>query len=578
MTLSRFIQQLKDRVPISHVLGRHLKLIRRSNTILALCPFHHEKTPSFHIQDDRGSYHCFGCGAHGDAFSFLVENQKMEFKDAVEEVARMVGISVPAHIFQRAENKTDKEPTYQILELSCAFYQQQLKRIHTEHVRTYLKSRGVDFEMQQLFAIGFAPESSKEHFDFLSQKGVLESEWKNMEHLAHGKDRFRGRLIFPIFNERGHVCGFGGRALGNHLPKYLNSAESETFHKSKTLYGLHLAKKNIRTNTSYVVVEGYLDVILMHQAGIKTAVAPLGTALTSDQIERLWQNDTQPIICFDGDTAGQNAARRTLDRVLPLIKNEQTLRFCFLPNGEDPASLVQADRLSELNRRIESPQSLVDMLWDTLTLDIRQNLVKLTPESQLALKNKIFDVTGVITQPHLRKTYQETLLAYYTRLLREHRVFIKYSDSKTPSAFGLKNISSQKQDTAERLCLLTLINHPDLITELPEMISVLDMQNPLHQNTLDQIMEQGVQNIDVSSWNTERLYTIASFARATSSLDVAREGWLELLDQHFFKKYSRQDLQIASQALKSTFEKQHWDRVKALKSITPNFDKTREQE
>jgi DNA primase len=347
MTLSpAFLDELRARTVLSAVIAPSVKLLRAGREWKACCPFHNEKTPSFTVNDDKGFYHCFGCGAHGDAIRFLTDNRGMQFMDAVKELAVKAGLEVPAPDPQARERAERASTLTDVMAEVAKWYSEQLQGIAGADAREYLKRRAIDATTIQRFGFGLAPDSRtalKRALEKLGEDKLVETGMliKPDEPGKDTYDRFRGRLMIPIRDPRGRVIGFGGRILGDGEPKYLNSPDTPLFDKGRTLYNIDRAGPASRSAKRLIVVEGYMDVIALDRAGISEAVAPNGTAVTEAQLERMWRLDPSPIMCFDGDSAGKKAAIRAAFRALPHITPERTLRFIELPAGQDPDDVIR---------------------------------------------------------------------------------------------------------------------------------------------------------------------------------------------------------------------------------------------
>ncbi len=369
-----FKERLLSRVDIVDVVGQRVTLKKSGKEFSACCPFHSEKTPSFTVSADKQFYHCFGCGAHGNAIDFLIEFDRLNFPEAVEELAQHVGMELPASDQSFAKGP-DLAPVYRVLEQAASLYRRQLRE-HPEAARAvdYLKRRGLSGEIVQRFGIGFAPPG----WDFLLR--ALGDTPADQEHLLSagllaerdGKryDRFRDRILFPINDRRGRVIGFGGRVLGDGEPKYLNSPETPVFHKGRELYGLREVQQVLRQPPRLLVVEGYMDVIALAQFDIPYAVATLGTATTPEHIKRLQRSAPELVFCFDGDRAGRDAAWKALQTTLPLATGQQPIRFLFLPDGEDPDTLVRKEGRDAFEQRLSNATLLSDFLFQHLTADL----------------------------------------------------------------------------------------------------------------------------------------------------------------------------------------------------------------
>jgi DNA primase len=371
-----FIDQLLDRLDIIEVVNARVPLKRQGAEYSACCPFHDEKTPSFTVSPSKQFYHCFGCGAHGTAFDFVMEHERLSFPEAVEELARSIGMPVPREVTNQAPEQPLK-PIYEINSQANDFYRSQLRK-HPEAQLAidYLKGRGLSGQTAAAFDLGFAPPGWDNLLKHLQAKG-----WSNQQLLEAGLisepepgktyDRMRNRIIFPIRDLRGRVIGFGGRLLGKdaqgHAPKYLNSPETPVFHKGRQLYGLYEVRKALRRPERLLIVEGYMDVVMLAQHGIRYAVATLGTATTLEHLELLFRQVPQVIFCFDGDRAGREAAWKALKLSLPQLSEGREIRFLFLPDGEDPDSLVQKDGQAAFEERINQATPLSDYLFEQVS-------------------------------------------------------------------------------------------------------------------------------------------------------------------------------------------------------------------
>jgi DNA primase len=383
-----FIDELLARVDIVDVIEPRVRLKKTGRDHQGLCPFHQEKSPSFTVSQSKQFYHCFGCGAHGSAIGFLMENDRMEFRDAVEELAASVGLAVPED--DRADNKPKPSVDLYDVSLKAAEAYQHALRHHEsrEQAIDYLKARGLTGEIAAAFGLGYAPPG----WDFLLKSlAHLPNATENLEKVGlalPGKqghyDRFRERITFPIRDRRGRVVGFGGRVLGDEKPKYLNSPETPIFHKGRELYGLFEAREALRKPERLLVVEGYMDVVALAQFDIRYAVAALGTACTTQQLELAFRATPEVIFCFDGDKAGRQAAERGLENALPALREGRQVRFLFLPEGHDPDSLVREEGKERFEQRVAAAETLSEFMLSLLskqadisTLDGRARLLEL---------------------------------------------------------------------------------------------------------------------------------------------------------------------------------------------------------
>ncbi|MHA8112156.1 DNA primase [Kosakonia cowanii] len=368
-----FINDLLARTDIVDLIDARVKLKKQGKNYHACCPFHNEKTPSFTVNGEKQFYHCFGCGAHGNALDFLMNYDKLEFVESVEELAAMHNLEVPFEagsgpsLIERHQRQT----LYQLMDGLNAFYQQSLTQSAAEPARQYLSRRGLSSEVITRFAIGYAPpgwDNVLKRFGNNSEnrKSLIDAGMLVTNDQGRSYDRFRERVMFPIRDKRGRVIGFGGRVLGNDTPKYLNSPETDIFHKGRQLYGLYEAQQDKDEPQRLLVVEGYMDVVALAQYGINYAVASLGTSTTADHIQLLFRVTKNVICCYDGDRAGREAAWRALETALPYMSDGRQLRFMFLPDGEDPDTLVRKEGKEAFEARMEQAQPLSTFLFNSL--------------------------------------------------------------------------------------------------------------------------------------------------------------------------------------------------------------------
>ncbi|MDI9407673.1 MAG: DNA primase [Candidatus Pacebacteria bacterium] len=406
---------LRQRLRLSAVVGRRVKLVKKGRQYQGLCPFHSEKTPSFFVNDDKEFYHCFGCGAHGDVIGFVMHTEGLSFPESVERLAAEAGVELPKSD-PRSEGEAQKlNRLKQVTVAATKWFTTQLALAVGAQARGYLTQRGVSEAMRTRFKLGFAPDTSggersplKSH---LLKQGFSEAEIieaglavppSEEGRAKDSYDRFRNRIIFPIHNGRGEVIAFGGRALGDHMPKYLNSPDTPLFSKGNQLYGYDLARAGAK-NASALVVEGYLDVIALHQAGFNSAVAPLGTALTEQQLGLLWRMSPEPLLCFDGDSAGQRAANRAAFRALELIEPGRSLRFVALPNGQDPDDLMRSPSgITELKQRIERA---IPLYIQVFSAEKTSSPID-TPEQKADFLKRLRERLRDITNPDIRSYYK----------------------------------------------------------------------------------------------------------------------------------------------------------------------------
>jgi DNA primase len=422
----QFLDELRARTTLSSLIAPSVKLLKAGREFKACCPFHQEKTPSFTVNDEKGFYHCFGCGAHGDAIRFLTDARGMPFMDAVKELAAKAGMEVPAPD-PRARDQAERMTSLtEVMGAVQSWFAQQLQGVDGGEARDYLAKRGIGAATVARFGLGLAPQgrsrlkAALSHLgeDALIETGMLIKPEAN-DSGAGGEtyDRFRGRLMFPIRDQRGRVIAFGGRILGDGEPKYLNSPDTRLFDKGRTLYNIDRAGPASRAAKRLSVVEGYLDVIALDRAGIAEVVAPNGTALTEAQLERLWRLDPAPLLCFDGDSAGRKAAVRAALRAFPNIAPDRTLKFVELPAGQDPDDVVRDGGKEAFEALLAAPEPLDERLWR----HERDAVPLATPEARAGLRQRLIEHSGAIPDPALRRLYRDQWLNRFDREIAPQR-------------------------------------------------------------------------------------------------------------------------------------------------------------
>jgi DNA primase len=495
----QFLDDLRARVPTSSVVGRKVKLVRKGREFSGLCPFHSEKSPSFFVNDDKSFYHCFGCGAHGDIVSFVMQTEGLGFAETVERLAGEAGIEVPRDTPTDRRTVERRQTLEAAMEAACLYFEQSLRGPSGTGARAYLIRRGLREEDIGKFRLGWSPDQRDglkvalkiQGFDeaLLVEAGLL----IRVEEKPDPYDRFRGRVMFPICDKRGRVIAFGGRILGDGQPKYLNSPETPLFHKGRSLYALHLARPAAAKKQEVILAEGYMDVIALHRAGFDTAVAPLGTAFTEEQMEELWRLAPEPLLCLDGDTAGQKAMMRAALRALPQLKAGRSLRFVTLPEGLDPDDLLgRPGGPARLRDALTAARPLVEALWEGVKL----GRVLDTPERKADFSRELHAQIATIADADVRRLYQADIDQRLTALfgVAPAQTVVEAAPSFTPSrpkfqpgkrgqwqepdAF-LKSVPHANGRTAgilnerftARALLAAFLNHPFLLDHWQEALA-----------------------------------------------------------------------------------------------------------
>ena len=583
-----FLDELRVRLPLSGIVGKRVRLLRAGREFKACCPFHNEKSPSFYVNDDKQFYHCFGCGAHGDVIGFTMRHDGLSFPEAIESLAAQAGLSVPQDTPVEREHFDREKRLYQLLERATAWFEEQLFAPHGREALAYLRQRGLSEEAMRRFHLGFAPNDSQALPHKLTGEGFKLDELLAVGLIKKAEDRpdhfsfFRNRVMFPVGDRRGRTVAFGGRVMGDGEPKYLNSPDHALFHKGKLRYGLSRARAAIAQNQPIIVVEGYMDVIALVEAGYQGAVAPLGTALTEDQLGILWKlppppesrdgsRDYSPLLCFDGDGAGLRAAARAVERALPLITASQTVRVAYLPSGEDPDSLIKQSGKAAMQAVLDQAKPMIDVLWD-LTLEGRRLQ---TPEDRGNFISAIRQRVARIGDEGLRKLYQDEVQQRLAATFQwqpqaaqtprapwqgNARQGAFRKDGKRGFAFPISTLPPKQplnaQNLRERVLLALMINYPALFKDFGEDLARIGFATPpleaLRQQVVDILSSDSHETLDASelyrhlseggttkAWCAglanvleEATYMRAGFARPNRSLDEARHGWKSIWNNH----------------------------------------------
>ena len=519
MTLTpQFLDELRARTSLSTLIGKTTKLTKAGREYKGCCPFHNEKTPSFYVNDDKGFYHCFGCSAHGDAIRWMTDQRGLPFMDAVKELAQSAGLDLPAMDRQSAEKAERAKGLHEVMADAAAWFTEQLGGIAGTGARALLDRRGITPETARAFGMGFAPDSRGKLKTALKTYGDAMLVESGMLIQVDGKepyDRFRGRLMIPIRDARGRTIAFGGRILDQGEPKYLNSPDTPLFDKGRTLYNLDRASAAARKAGRVIVVEGYMDVIALAQAGIGEAVAPLGTALTEAQLERLWRMSDVPILCFDGDTAGQKAALRAAHRAMPMLVPGRSLSFATLPAGQDPDDLVHARGAAGLEAVLRDAEPLVQRLWAS---ELAAEALD-TPEQRAGLRQRLTEAAGTIADPSVRSEYQaEFRRRFDVQFARGPRPFIPFEKRPkgpwkppiAPVGAEAKAVHSAGIDRVlAKAVLAGLIRHPAEIARHVEILSSLRLGAKEEGGALERLFEAVVDlALEDQALDSARLLTI----------------------------------------------------------------------
>ncbi len=609
-----FLEELRRRLSLANAVSRRVKLQRRGREFVGLCPFHKEKTPSFSVVEEKGFYHCFGCGAHGDVISFTMQTGSLSFPEAVDALAREAGLEVPKATPEERDRAQRQTTLRSALEAAAHWFEEQLHGPRGREALAYLERRGLDADTIRRFRLGFAPDQrtglklalGKEFPEpLLVEAGLLRKPDAGSEGGGRESyDYFRGRVIFPIGDRGGRIIAFGGRILGDGQPKYLNSPETPLFEKGRVLYGWAQARAASGGAAPVIVVEGYMDVIALHRAGFVGAVAPLGTALTERQIEELWRIAPEPILCFDGDAAGLRAAGRAVERVLPLLKPGYTLRLATLPAGEDPDTLVLRHGVRAMREILDQARPLAEFLW---TLESQSGPLD-TPERRAALERRL--------EERARQIADRGVQSHYSRFFREKTFEIfRNPRARPPSGPARRGTIGRRSPATvvtdppprpptalarrqEEVILAIFLNHPHLLGEAAEELARIEFSATDLDRLCREILHIHSEHSDldaeglqlhlsgkgyaatVTSLLAPQVLTHASFARKEATEDDARMGWQQVRAQFLRRQYPQQLDHMErglAEGLKEGDDREtleRWAPVKALQEGREEEDKS----
>ena len=558
---SQLIDEIKTRIKVSDIVSKKVKLAPKGKEFIGLSPFSNEKTPSFTVSDEKGFYHCFSSGEHGSVFDFVMKTENLSFKEAVKKLASYAGIKIEESAYKKedviVQNKIKN--LKDILKISSTWYHHNLKReLKTnKYLQEIFKKRNFNETIINNFCLGYAPKKNDTIYNYLksknfSSKDILDSgliiiSSKNNEKF----DRFNNRIIFPIYDYFSNVVGFGGKALSeNQIGKYVNSPSTDVFKKGDLLFGWQQCKNNPIQKNELYIVEGYTDVISMHNAGFKNTVAPLGTAISIKQIIYSWRISKEPTLCMDGDEAGQKASKRIPELIFPYLKPGYSLNFVKLPSGEDPDSLILSDNLKDLSLFFESKSSLVDYVWNNLIYGKNFN----TPEKRAELEEEINRLTRLINDFTVKKNYKNF---FREKFFQEFKFSGKRIQNKEKKEYLLnKNIININKIT-ERVLIGTIILYPNLLKNVSDKFKSINFTHEKFNNIKDLIVEffnkkKTIENLDIRATLLNSKYRRiileiidksillhAPFLKNKSNIGLILKGWDEYLVEYLKKRNTK---------------------------------------
>lgn len=458
-----FTDELRERLSIVDVVGRRVPLVKKGQNYWGCCPFHNEKTPSFSVNEDKGFYHCFGCGEHGDIISFVMKSENVDFKTAITELAAQAGLKMPDYKPKPAAQVAREESYYQIMSGACDIYQKLLFEPMGATALEYARRRGFTDEMIQRYRIGYAPKNNIIANKFVNVKQENLMATGMCRRGDYGMyDFFRDKLMFPIFNARGQIVAFSGRCLDGSEPKYINTTDTELFHKRKTIFGFNFARDAIHRANRSIVVEGQIDAIQMQCHGFPETVAPLGTALTEDHISILCKANRNIIFCFDGDAAGQKAAARACDIVMPFLRDTSDVRFAFVTGGKDPDEVLKSGGDAAMQKIIDASTGLTDFLWNLANTGFNVS----TPGGRTQAEKFIKQKTDKITDQHLRAEYEQEY---------NQRIFNQWHKWKRQSQ-NIPKIDMPEVDDITKKTVIFIVNqYPEIAERYGDFLATLNI-------------------------------------------------------------------------------------------------------
>jgi len=610
------LDEIRARLPVSAVVARRVRLKRQGREFVGLSPFKDEKTPSFTVNDQKGFYHCFATGEHGDIFTFVMKTDGLSFPEAVEQLAGEAGVDLPKPTAQDEAREAERDRLLRLTEAACAWFEAQLRGNAGTEARDYLQGRGLDAETIAAFRIGYAPASRTALKSHLAAQGFSVDDMAASGMVIAGEDiatpygRFRHRIIFPITDLRGRVIAFGGRALDPDQPaRYLNSPETPLFHKGATLFNAANARKAAHDRGEVIVAEGYMDVIALAAASFPQAVAPLGTALTEQQIKLLWRMADEPVLCFDGDEAGGRAAYRAAEGALALLAPGKSLRFAYLPGGMDPDDLIRREGADAMRSVLDQARPLIEVIWQRETGAGDWS----TPERRAALEGRLRALAGTIGEPTVRSYYTRAFKDRLFQLFRpswgdrttqaSHRT--RRNDGRRPAAGPASNRTGPSVALAnsmlvqgreppasarEAMIVLLLLRYPWLLDQVGEELADLHLQMDAARRVLDGLIvaQVTISQLDIESvrHHVQRmglsgdLQQIENLAERGSAAQVGRDEapesiascWRHITALHKRSSTLKSELAAAEQAFAEAQTEENFARLRALSEELANVD------
>lgn len=563
--LSTVLSLMKERATLSQVVKQDVVLQKKGREFVGHCPFHNEKTGSFFVNDDKGTFYCFGCGASGDIIGYLMRIKGIQFMQAVEILSEISGIKIP----EKAQYDTSMHKQYSVLQKVMEFFTKNLAQ--SNDAMAYCKQRGLVREIIDRFSIGYASKDMHPLLNYLKDAKFSHDDIVNSGVFLDKEGtlicRFRDRLMFPVFNKKGQPIAFGGRSIRQDvMPKYINSPETAIFQKRETLYGYNTANKNISEFTPFILVEGYMDVVMMSKYGFNTAIASMGTAFSSQHLAKLWKYSDAPIVCLDGDSAGYNAMLKIAFLALQYLQPGKSLKFCKIPGNDDPDSFLKNHPKTEMEKLLSKSENLIDFIWGHFLMALREMRDK-TPENIAEWKKEIFIHIDEIQNTDIKFLYKQDIKKRIFNLLNKgHNTNSRLNRYK--KAQSVQVDKKEKMLLREAVLLYILISHPSVVPAVVEELANIEFSN----KDFEYLKRCMLDNPDLPDFGdscgsiTEIEQIAGEFfdCKEMSDIDV-KNLWMDIFNSGVARVRVAEDLKVAKSECETSFDEVTWNRFKALK-------------
>lgn len=567
--LNNILGRIKEKVLLSQIVRQDLPLQKKGREYVGNCPFHNEKTGSFFVNDDKGTFHCFGCGASGDVFEYVMKKRGVQFIQAVESIAEIAGIKLP----EKKEFSSDLyENQRKILQKAAEYFKGNLPK--NQIAMEYCKSREIDSEIIEKFSIGYAPINGDEFLSILkknefSESDIIASGLYIKKENGKLNPRFRDRIMFPVFDKKGWPIAFGGRGIQKDaIPKYLNSPETDIFQKRETLYGYNISSKNVSDSNQFIVVEGYMDVVTMHIFGFNTAIASMGTAFSAEHIAKIWRYSNEPVICFDGDSAGYNAMVKSSILALNYLQPGKSLKFCLLPIDSDPDSFLKEKGKIEMQKLLDNSLDLIDFLWKHFE-DQLTEIDKKTPEKIAMWKKNIYEIIGNIQNTDIKNLYKTEINDRIFKILKKSPNNNRQLKIISDMSFSIDK--KEKMLLREAILLYILIMRPSIISFVVEELSLVEFTDKNFEKIRNFIAEYednlaGLENTELKN-SMDLIKIIGSKNCNIDAMDeeCVLDFWHNIFEFGFSKISQKKDFMMAKKECNNELSSSTWERMKALK-------------